>query len=208
MSYDPIIRTEFLKRANSYELVLRELSDKFIKSGRSEHSYIDEMYLDIVDLAKMIYCNHGTYYLSAMDDITHELACDIITRYKTKPDYELFAWYKYIRLVLLRFRDNYIKINSSQVYQPFHNDERTIWHRHERTDEIIESELASNDIQRTLDKVFKKSVDKLNELSRLSSSSPNYFSTMINLLHELPDNPMKSRYVLNNVKSFMREEVI
>lgn len=208
MSFDPIIRTEFLSRANSYELVLRDLSDKFIKSGRTEHSYIDEMYLDIVDLGKMIYCNHGTYSLHAMDDIVHELACDIITRYKTKPNFELYAWYKYIRLVLLRFRDNYIKINSSQVYEPLHNDERSIWHRHECKDELIESELSSSEVKASLNRVFKKSVDKLMEISRLNVNSPNYFTTMINTVHELPDNPVKSRIVLNNVKSFMREEVI
>lgn len=208
MSYDPVIRTDFLAKANSHELVLRELSDKFIESERKEHSYIDEMYHDILDLARLVYCHAGTYSMYAMEDIVHELACDIITRYKTKEDYFIWAWYKYIRLVLLRFRDNYIKINSSQVYEPQHNDERTIWHRTERT---MEDELVtptSSDIQAVLGSAFNASIIKLSSLVRINPDSPNYFSSMIRLVNSVNSNPVHSRFILNEVRNSVKREVI
>lgn len=208
MSYDKVIRTEFLKKANSHELVLKELSTKFKET--KDPIYVDMMYHDILDLGKLVYCNAGTYTIQAMDHIVHDLATDIITRFKTKPDYAVHAWYKYIRLVLLRFRDNYIRINSSQVYQPHHNDARTLWHRDDHTELTAEpwENISSLEARKLIDNSFAQSIERLAEFSRLDRNSSTYYRSMIRILHSIQSSPVHSRVILNSFRSIMKEVII
>lgn len=74
----------------------------------------DKLYIYIKELAEAYmrtFRQVDTY--RELDEISHEIASDL---YQMIQDgYEIFAWRKYVRLMVKRYRQNYWSVNRSQV---------------------------------------------------------------------------------------------
>lgn len=109
-----MIRTSYLRAANSYEVLLRELASELHvlrEEGKDYGHILEKMYPSISKMTQIMYSNHvgDTLPIDAKDYVVHELSTDIIERFKKKPDYTIHAWYVLIRFYLMRIKDNYVK---------------------------------------------------------------------------------------------------
>lgn len=194
------IKTEFLEEAQLIQNNLQDISREFKRT--KDTKVLNKMYPPLVTLTKMVFMNSRAYNLRSIDYISHELAVDIIKKFIQKPEFEVFAWYKYIKLVILRMREDYITYNTHAVFDV---DDKQIkgdyWEYTSDVEKPVEDniKLTSIELERTLEEVVRDVLSNYSDLKRLKTGSSKYYLTLIKLL-KAPSNTCSSRILRALIK--------
>ena len=103
------IMSSKLLAINKIEVELCKIADNYVNDlNRQDNEVLGEMYEPMVDLANLLINSSKFVNDKNRDLIAHELAVDVIMRFKHNQDFFVYAWNKYLRLALLRVNTKYV----------------------------------------------------------------------------------------------------
>lgn len=101
------IRTDYLRFAYGFDSKLQKLQAEYLETKNPK--ILEDMHDPLYQLTSIIYRNHQLHDGFAHDVIVTEMVNDIISRYLIEEDFQVFAFYKFIRLSLFHVRDRFIR---------------------------------------------------------------------------------------------------
>lgn len=198
------IDTDYLKIAQTIQDRLKESTDKY--RSTEDDNLLPSIYNDLLELSYMIFNNYSVYKPESRDWICNRLASEIIIKLK-KSKYEVYSYFKYMRLSIRHVRDRYIKEveskdNASSITTCEIIDEIDSMNKNDNSSSIIED----NEYYTTLiHSCYKNSLNQLAEFLDLDRKSFDFYRVFIRMKFSDKDNHVKKVFLEFLKDNIMKE---